>query len=89
MAIQNRLMSSLHCDGCEAELHGGQPFRSASEARRAGEEEGWWFPPRATPSGSPSKKFVSDVCPTCALTWTLKREGASRFVPLSEDALRT
>lgn len=69
MSAQQVSSMILVCDGCQAELHDGEMFRTAMEARAAAYNEGWRFPARTTSTGKPSGGRTSDVCPTCLPGW--------------------
>lgn len=56
----------LVCDGCGTTV--GRSGGSAVEAREAGREAGWSFPPKTRGNGADGAR-VNDVCPVCVTTW--------------------
>lgn len=53
----------LACDGCDAE---SDAYPSTTEARARSFNNGWRFPARLTPTGTPSTTKTHDVCNVCA-----------------------
>ena len=66
----------LKCDGCDAQLLGGQTFPNPVEARGAAYGEGWRFPPQLSRRTLRPTKATSDVCSTCLPGWKPQVRGA-------------